>query len=88
MWIARKVGPVSFHHHDPYATLSDVVRGFDRDLADAERFVSSGMVAPDRLKDLVHGISDEAWAKYPALSRDAVLAVVDGFVQRVSGGKR
>lgn len=83
------IGPVSFFHHDPYAqAFSKIVRGFDRDLADAESFVSSGMVQAERLQELVHGISPEAYAKYPALSREAVLEAVDGFVESVRGRRR
>jgi hypothetical protein len=85
----ERIGAVAFFHHDPYAqAFSKIVRGFDRDLADAESFVSSGMVDADRLKTLVHGISEEAWAKYPALSREAVLEAVDGFIASVRGGRR
>jgi hypothetical protein len=83
------IGAVSFFHHDPYAqAFSKIVRGFDRDVADTEHFVSSGMVDPVRLTELVDGISERAWAKYPALSREAVRAAVEDFVKRVSGGKR
>jgi hypothetical protein len=83
----EKIGAVSFFHHDPYAqAFSKVVRGFDRDLSDAESFVASGMVDPGRLNELVHQVPAEAYAKYPALSRDAVLAAVDAFVGRVGRG--
>jgi hypothetical protein len=85
----ERIGAVAFFHHDPYAqAFSKIARGFDRDLADAESFVSSGMVDADQLKSLVHGISDEAWAKYPALSNEAVVEAVDGFVESVRGGRR
>lgn len=78
------VGSVSFFHHDPYAqAFSKIVRGFDRDVRDAEHFVSSGMVDADRLQELVHAIPAGAYAKYPALSRDGVIEAVDGFVERV-----
>jgi hypothetical protein len=78
----ERIGGVSFHHHDPYAqAFSKIVRGFDRDLEDAERFVTSGMVDPARLKILVHDIPEATYAKYPALSRAAVTAAVDAFVQ-------
>ena len=80
------IGAVSFYHHDPYAqAFAKVVRGFGRDLLDAEHFVSSGMVDIDRLRELVHGIPRGAYAKYPVLSRDAVLAAVDRFAKRVHG---
>ena len=79
-----RIGAVSFYHHDPYAqAFSKIVRGFDRDLSDAQSFVSSGMVDPRRLLDLVNDIPPKSYAKYPALSRDAVLAAVGAFVERV-----
>ena len=77
------VGRVSFYHYDPYAQiLSKLVRGFNRDMADAESFVASGMVDPARLRRLVHEIPEGAYARYPTLSRKAVLEVVEEFVSR------
>lgn len=77
----EKVGAVSFYHHDPYAqAFSKIVRGFERDLRDAESFVASGMVDPLRLRELVHAIPAAAYARYPALSRDGVVGAVDAFV--------
>ena len=74
---------VSFYHYDPYAQLlSKVVRGFNRDVLDAENFVASGMVNPERFRSLVRGISEKTYAKYPALSRQAVLDAVDDFLAR------
>ena len=82
----ERIGRLSFYHHDPYAqTFSKIVRGFDRDLRDAERFVTSGMVDPGRLRTLVREISRVEYAKYPALSRDAVIAAVDAFVEGAQG---
>jgi hypothetical protein len=80
-----KVGGVSFYHHDPYAQVfSKVVRGFGRDLKDAESFVTSGMVDPLRLRDLVHAIPRRAYARYPALAPDAVVSAVDAFVNEAA----
>lgn len=77
------VGKVSFYHYDPYAQLlSKVVRGFDRDMLDAASFVDSGMVDPKRFRSLVDGISEAAYAKYPALSRRAVLEAMDDFLSQ------
>jgi hypothetical protein len=79
----KKVGAVSFYHYDPYAQLlSKVVRGFNRDMLDASSFVTSGMVDPERFRTLVNGITDKAYAKYPALSRRAVREAVDEFLSR------
>ena len=78
------VGNVTFHHYDPYAQLfSKVVRGFRRDMDDAASFVESGMVDADRFRSLVLEVPDEAFAEYPALSRDAVLEAVDAFLSGV-----
>lgn len=77
------VGNISFYHYDPYAqTLSKVVRGFTRDMSDAESLVACGMVDVERFRALVHEIPDALFARYPALSRQAVLDVVDDFASR------
>jgi hypothetical protein len=75
------VGKVSFYNYDPYAQLlSKIVRGFNRDMLDASSFVTSGMVDPKRFRSLVNAIPGAAYAKYPALSRRAVLEAVDEFL--------
>jgi len=80
------VGRVSFYHYDPYAQLlSKVVRGFDRDMQDAENFVSSGMVDAARFRSLVRGVPEGAWAMYPTLSRQAVRDAVEDFLSQVEG---
>lgn len=76
-----RVGDVEFYHYDPYAQLlSKVVRGFRKDLLDAERFVTSGMVDAERFRELVEGIPDPAYARYPSLSRSALKAAVEEFL--------
>lgn len=78
------VGKVSFYHYDPYAQLlSKVVRGFTRDMQDARGFLDSGMVDAERFRSLVDDIPDQAYAKYPSLSREAVLQAVVGFLTGV-----
>jgi hypothetical protein len=73
---------VSFFHYDPYAqTFSKVVRGFAQDLQDAERFISSGMVDPALFRRLVSEVPEKAWARYPAISRQAVMQAVERFLQ-------
>lgn len=73
-----RVGNVDFFHYDPYAQLlSKIVRGFRKDLLDAEQFVRSGMVGVDRFRELVREVPESAYAKYPNLTRDAVLRAVD-----------
>ena len=78
------IGNVSFFHYDPYAQVfAKIVRGFERDLDDAEQFVRSGMVDPQALRALVAAIPDAAYARYPALSPSAVREVVDAFLEEL-----
>jgi len=77
---------VSFYHYDPYAqVLSKVVRGFARDIEDARQFIVAGLVDPERLRSLVRGIPSKAYAKYPALSPEAVRQTVETFLD--AGGR-
>jgi len=82
--LLETVGRVGFYHYDPYAQLlSKVVRGFRKDMLDAESFVTSGMVDPERFRSLVHDIPEAAYARYPALSQRAVLEAVDEFLAQI-----
>jgi hypothetical protein len=77
----EKIGKVRFYHYDPYAQLlAKVIRGFGRDVEDARRMLSSGWVDPERFRSLVSRIPAAAYAKYPALSRAAVLEAVEEFL--------
>ena len=78
------VGRVTFYHYDPYAQLlSKVVRGFDRDMQDAGNFLESGMVDGEKFSALVNGIPDTAYARYPSLSRRAVIEAIEAFRSQV-----
>jgi hypothetical protein len=78
------IGRVSFYHYDPYAQLlSKVVRGFARDLTDAEALVASGMVDPGHFKKLVEEIPESVYSKYPRLSPRAVREAVESFLSGV-----
>ncbi len=78
------VGRVSFYHYDPHAQLlSKIVRGFRKDMQDADSFITSGLVDPERFHSLVHGIPEAAYAQYPALSQRAVLEAIDGFLAQI-----
>lgn len=82
--LLETIGRVSFYHYDPYAQLlSKVVRGFRKDMQDAESFISSGMVDPERFRSLVHDVPEAAYARYPAVSERAVLEAVDEFLAQI-----
>ncbi len=73
---------VSFYHYDPYAQLlSKVVRGFRRDLLDAESLLGSGMAEEGLFRTLVERIPESAFSKYPSLSREAVMEAVSSFLE-------
>lgn len=75
-------GTITFYHYDPYAQVfSKIVRGFQRDLDDAREFIAQGMVDPQKLEAFVTAIPDSAYARYPSLTRAAVEAAVDEFVE-------
>lgn len=79
------ISRVSFYHYDPYAQLlSKVVRGFNRDMQDAENLVRSGMVNPQLFQSLVQRIPERAYSKYPALSTQGVLDAVQDFLDRIA----
>ena len=83
--LIETIGRVTFYHYDPYAQLfSKVVRGFERDLIDAQAFVGSRMVDAVRFRSLVWAIPDAAWSKYPRLSPGAVRQAVDDFLSAPS----
>ena len=80
-------GGVSFFHYDPYSqVLSKVVRGFRRDLDDARRFTDTGLVDAARFRALVDAIPDSAFAKYPALSPQAIRDTVNAFIDSIVRG--
>jgi hypothetical protein len=88
--LLETVGRVSFYHYDPYAQLlSKIVRGFRRDLEDATSFIKSGMVDAENFRSLASSIPGAAYARYPALSQEAVLQAIDDFLSRLddSGGR-
>ena len=83
-FIAR-FGGVSFFHYDPYSqVLSKVVRGFQRDLEDARHFIDTGLVDADRFRALVGAIPDSAYAKYPAISPQAIRDAVSAFLDSIA----
>ena len=41
------------------------------------------MVDPDRFRELVRGIPDSSYARYPNLSRQAVVGAVEDFLSTI-----
>jgi len=81
-------GGVSFFHYDPFSQLlSKVVRRFRRDLEDARHFIAADLVDAARFQKLADAIPESAFAKYPALSRRAVLDAVNAFLDSIGEGE-
>ena len=81
-----RIRSTEFFHYDPYAQLlSKIVRGFRKDLLDAQSFLASGMVDAGRFLELVRAIPESAYARYPNLSRDSVLSAVEDFLADADG---
>jgi hypothetical protein len=77
------IGRVSFYHYDPYAQLlSKIIRGFRRDMLDAEHFLSRGMVDTEPFRTLVREIPNSEYSKYPSISRNLVLDAVETFLAK------
>jgi len=49
------------------------------------KLIDSGMVDARRFRDLVEQIPNAAFARYPALSREAVVSAVEDFLARDVG---
>ncbi len=60
-------GNVEIHHFDFYSqALSKIERGFSQDLDDVTQMLTSGLVEPDRLRELYDAIEPELY-RYPAI---------------------
>ncbi len=76
----QTIGNVDFFHFDPYAqALSKIVRGFDRDLLDVGHMLASGWVELLKLEAFVDKIPDAAYARYPSISKKAVISALKSF---------
>ena len=79
------IGKITYYHYDPYAQLlSKVVRGFQRDLEDARKFIDDGLVDPEKFRSLVAAIPDSMYARYPALSRSGIDSAVESFLSEAT----
>lgn len=77
----QKKGRMTFYHYDPYSQVfSKIVRGFARDIEDAQAFVREGLVDPATVVALVESIPDAAYAGYPQLDRASVEEAVKDFI--------
>jgi hypothetical protein len=73
----QREGTMSFHHYDFYAQcLAKIERGHRKDAMDVKRMIESGLVKPERLRELFLTIEPELY-RYPAIDpasfREAVM---------------
>lgn len=80
VFIARH-GVVEFYHYDFYSqALAKIERWHDRDRADVERMVSTGLVERDRLGELYRAI-EPALIRFPAIDPAAFSRRVAALLQ-------
>jgi hypothetical protein len=73
-------GNLEVFDFDPYSqALSKLARGFDLDLRDVANMVESGLVDPDRLLELFHGIEDELF-RFPTVDPAALRKAVEDLL--------
>jgi hypothetical protein len=74
-------GNVDVHNFDPYSqALSKIERGFTHDLDDVRSLIESGMVDPDRLRDLFESVVGELF-RYPAIDPAAFRRKLDAALE-------
>lgn len=75
-------GRVTFMHFDPYAqAFSKIVRGHQTDISDVKALTTTGLVEIKKLCAMVKALPDSSFARYPRLTRPAVEAAVESFMQ-------
>jgi hypothetical protein len=77
-------GKVIFMHFDPYSqAFSKIVRGNQTDMSDVKNLAKERLVDLQKLSEMVKGLSDIDFARYPRLDRrsveQAVNSVAKGF---------
>jgi hypothetical protein len=81
----RREGRVSFHHYDFYAqALAKIERGHAQDRGDVTQMLRSGLVAPERLRDLLSAIESRLH-RYPALDPGRLRRAVEETLSKPPG---
>ena len=75
--LVLETGNVQLRNFDPYSqALSKVERGFSQDLQDVTDMLASGLVAPERLRELYELIEPQLY-RYPAIDPAAFRRKLD-----------
>lgn len=75
-------GRADFYHYDFYSQcLTRIERGYDNDVAEAQRMVDEGLVQPRRLRDLFDAIEPRL-IRYPVIHPPAFRRAVEAFLAR------
>jgi hypothetical protein len=75
-------GRVDVHHFDLYSqALSKIERGFEQDLGDVRAMIESGLVKPDRLRELYDAVEPELY-RYPAIDPPAFRQKLDAALEQ------
>jgi hypothetical protein len=75
--LVLETGNVQVRNFDPYSqALSKIERGFSQDLEDVSQMLDSGLVRPDRLRELYAQIEPQLY-RYPAIDPAAFRRKLD-----------
>jgi hypothetical protein len=84
----QQEGKLAFYHYDFYAqALAKIERGHGRDVSDLTMLFASGLVEPDRLRQLFFSIRDQIY-RYPALNPEAFARAVERAIEQNSAPKK
>lgn len=79
--LIEKVGAVEFFHYDPYGqVLAKLERGHKTDIADVQSMVSTGLVDPKKLRELLRQVEDQL-IRYPAVDAKRLLGDVEKIAE-------
>jgi hypothetical protein len=79
--LIEKVGAVEFLHYDPYGqVLAKLERGHKTDIADVQSMVSTGLVDPKKLRELLRQVEDQL-VRYPAVDAKRLLGDVEKIAE-------
>ena len=75
-------GIVEVRHFDPYSqALSKIERGFEQDISDVKQMLATGLVEPERLRQLYEAIEPDLY-RYPALDASAFRRKLDAALSQ------
>jgi hypothetical protein len=81
----KRAGLIDFFHYDFYGqALAKVERGHETDLTDVKHMIDSGLVEPERMRELFRQIEGDIY-KYPAIDPKSFRSAVETLIKNLKG---